>query len=58
MVFNSGRTKQTQEIIFSRKLCSAKHPDLYFSSLVFDTVKIQNHLGFKLDERLNFKEHF
>ena len=47
----------TQEILFSRKSHSPKHPDLYFNRPVVEKVKIQKHLGLKLDEKLNFKEH-
>ena len=57
MVFNSDPTKQAQEVIFSRKSHSPKHPDLYFNSVVVEKVKTQKHLGLKLDEKLNFKEH-
>ena len=57
MVFNPNSTKQVKEVIFSRKSHYPKHPDLYFNSLVVEKVKIQKHLGFKLDERLNFREH-
>ena len=57
MVFNPDPTKQAQEVIFSRKSHSPKHPDLYFNSLVVEKVKTQKHLGLKLDEKLNFKEH-
>ena len=34
-----------------------KHPGLYFNSLVVVKVKTQKHLGLKLDEKLNFREH-
>ena len=57
MVFNPDPIKQAQEIIFSRKSNSLKHPNLYFNSLVVEKVKTQKHLGLKLDERLNFAEH-
>ena len=57
MVFNPDPTKQAQEVIFSRKSHSPKHPDLYFNSLAVEKVKTQKHLGLKLDEKLNFKEH-
>ena len=57
MVFNPDPIKQAQEIIFSRKPNSLKHPNLYFNSLVVEKVKTQKHLGLKLDERLNFTEH-
>ena len=57
MVFNPDATKQAPEVIFSRKSHSPKLPDLYFNSLVVEKVKTQKHLGLKLDEKLNFKEH-
>ena len=57
MVFNPDPIKQAQEVIFSRKSHSPKHPDLYFNSLVVKNVKTKKHLGLKLDEKLNFKEH-
>ena len=57
MVFNLDPTKQAPEVIFSRKSHSPKQPDLYFNSLVVKTVETQKHLGLKLDERLNFREH-
>ena len=56
MVFNPDPIKQAQEIVFSRKSNSPKHPDLCFNSLVVEKVKTQKHSGFKLDERLNFTE--
>ena len=31
--------------------------DIYFNSLVVEKEKTQKHLGLKLDEKLNFKEH-
>ena len=57
MVFNPDPTKQAQKVIFSRKSHSLRHPGLCFNSLVVEKVKIQKHLGLKLDEKLNFKEH-
>ena len=57
MVFNPDSTKQAQKVIFCRKSHSLKHPDLYFNGTVVERVKIQKHLGLKLDEKLNFKEH-
>ena len=56
MVFNPDPTKQAQEVIFSRKSHFPKHSDLYFNSLIVEKVKIQKHLGLKLDEKLNFRE--
>ena len=36
MVFNPDPTKQAQEVIFSSKSHSLKHPDLYFNGLVVE----------------------
>ena len=55
MVFKPDPAKQAQKVIFSWKLHSPKHPDLYFNSLVPEKVKTQKHLGLKLDEKLNFR---
>ena len=32
-------------------------PGLYFNSLAVEKVKTRKHLGLKLDEKLNCKEH-
>ena len=57
MVFNPDLTKQAQEVTFSGKSHSLKHPDLYFNSLVVEKVKTQKCLGLKLDKRLTVREH-
>ena len=57
MVYNSDPTKQTQEVIFSRKSHSTKHPDLHFKILVVEKVKTQKNLGLKLDKILSLREH-
>ena len=57
IIFNPDTTKKVQEVIFSKKSNSPKLPDLYFNCLVVEKVKIQKHLGLKLDEKLNFREH-
>ena len=43
MVFNPDPINQAQEIMFSRKSDSPKHPDLYFNSLVLEKVKTQKY---------------
>ena len=54
MFFNSDRSKQAQDIIFSRKTSIQSHP-----VLAFDNILVQNyapkHLGLILDEQLNLK---
>ena len=52
------RSNQTSSgSYFFRKSHSLKHPNLYFNSLVVEKVKTKKHLGLKLDEKINFKEH-
>ena len=41
----------------SRKLFPSRHSDLSFNNLIVEKVKTQKHSGFKLDKKLNFKEH-
>ena len=57
MTFNPDRSKQTQEIIFSRKLKKATHPPLLFSNNNVSQVNSQTHLGAILDIKLTFEEH-
>ena len=38
MAFNPDPTKQAQEVVFSRKSHSPKHPDLCFNNLVVEKV--------------------
>ena len=57
MVFNPDSKKQVQEVIFSSKSYSSKHPDLHFNKLVVKKLKTQKHLELKIDNRLNFREH-
>ena len=49
MVFNPDPTKQAQEVIFSRKSHSPKHPDLYFNSLAVE--KSENPKTFRTQTR-------
>ena len=39
MPFNPDPTKQAEEVVFSRKSHSPKHPDLYFNNLAVEKVK-------------------
>ena len=56
MTFNLDRSKQAQEIIFSRKLKNAMHPPLLFNSSNVSQVNSQKHLGVTLDVKLTFEE--
>ena len=57
MSFNPDRSKQTQEVIFSRKTLIQSHLVLTFDNSPVIKTTHHKHLGLILDERLNFKEH-
>ena len=57
MSFNSDRSKQAQEVIFSRKTSIQSHPVLTFDNCPVIKTTHHKHLGLILDEKLNFKEH-
>ena len=57
MSFNPDRTKQTQEIIFSRKKNATTHPPLFFKNSEIKVSSNQKHLGLALDSKLSFNEH-
>ena len=57
MSFNPDVSKQTQEIIFSRKQTKSVHPDLVFNDMPVHQTHCKKHLGVYLDMKLNFKLH-
>ena len=57
MSFNPDRTKQVQEIIFSRKKNAITHPPLFFNNSEIKLSSNQKHLGLTLDSKLSFNEH-
>ena len=57
MTFNPDRSKQAQEVIFSRKIKKATHPPLLFNNNNVSQVNSQKHLGVILDVKLTFEEH-
>ena len=57
MSFNSDRTKQAQEIIFSRKKNATTNPPLFFKSSEIKLSSNQKHLGLTLDSKLSFNEY-
>ena len=57
MSFNSDRTKQAQEIIFSRKKNATTDPPLFFKSSEIKFSSNQKHLGLTLDSKLSFNEY-
>ena len=57
MNFNLDPNKQTQEVIFSRKLKKVPHPPLIFNNTNVSQCKSQKHLGIILDCKLTIEEH-
>ena len=57
MSSNPDRTKQAQEIIFSRKKRETTHPPLFFNNSEIKLSSNQKHLGLTLDSKLSFSEH-
>ena len=57
MNFNPDPTKQTQEIIFSRKTSQRNHPGLMFNNSIVNVTSIHKHLGMIFDSKLSFDKH-
>ena len=57
MTFNPDRSKQAQEIIFSRKSKKVTHPPLFFNNSNVSQDNSQTHLGVIWDCKLTFEEH-
>ena len=57
MSFNPDRSKQAQEVIFSRKTLIQSHPVLTFDNSPVTKTTHYKHLGLILDGKPNFKEH-
>ena len=57
MTLNPDRSKQVQEVIFSRKIKKATHPPLLFNNNNVSQVNSQKHLGVIVDVKLTFEEH-
>ena len=57
MTFIPDRSKQAQEIIFSRNLKKATHPPFLFNNNNVSQVNFQTHLRAILDVTLTFEEH-
>ena len=54
--FNPESNKQTQEVIFSRKLNKPNHPSLNFKIVVVIQSSAHKHQGIILDTKLDFQE--
>ena len=58
MKFNPDTTKQTQEVIFSRKVKKKTvHLPLLFNNASVTWTSPQKHLGIILDNQLKFDDH-
>ena len=52
MSFNPDPSKQTQEIIFSRKKIKLSHPSVYFNNIPVSSTSMHKRLGTLLDDKL------
>ena len=57
MSFNPDKSKQAQEVIFSRKTEKVIHPPTIFNSMPVVCSSFEKHLGIYLDEKKNFSNH-
>ena len=57
MAFNPDPSKQATEVIFSHKINKVNHHTLYINASPVTTDLFQKHIGFFLDEKLNFGHH-
>ena len=57
MLFNPDPSKPAQEVIFSRKQQTQRHPVISLNNIQVETASYQKHLGLILDQKLNFKQH-
>ena len=57
MSFNRDRSKQSKEVIFSRKTSIQSRPVLTFVNSPVIKTTHHKHLGWILNEKINFKEH-
>ena len=57
MSFNPDVSKQTQEVIFSKRTKKLFHPTVLFNNIPVERSTVQKHLGVYLDEILNFNTH-
>ena len=58
MNFNPDISKQSHQVIFSRKRSIASHPPLTFNNISVVQTNSQKYLGMQLDKKLNFEKHF
>ena len=58
MSFNSDKSKQAQEIIFSYKTQKVIHPPAIFNNMLVIRSSCQKYLGIYLDGKLNFSNPY
>ena len=57
MSFHPDPSKQSQEVIFSRKMNKVYYPPLLFKNSTVQQISSQKHSGIYLDEELTFKHY-
>ena len=57
MIFNPDVSKQTQEVVFSRRAIATKHATVYLNKVTIIRENFQKHHGLFLDSKLNFVDH-
>ena len=55
--FQSCKSKQAQEVVFSRKTEKVNHMSLTFNVIPVAQTSHQKHIGLYIDEKLNFSNH-
>ena len=57
LIFNPDLSKQAHENTFSRKANKIRYPTTSFDTMLVARTPCQKHLGFYLDEKLNFGQN-
>ena len=57
MIFNPDVSKQTQEVVFSRKAIATKHATVYLNKVPIIRENFQKYHGLFLDSKLHFVDH-
>ena len=57
MIFNPDASKQSQEIVLSRKANASNHATVCFNDVPVIRDNIQKYLGLYLDSKLSFFDH-
>ena len=57
MIFNPDVSKQTQEVVFSRKAIATKHETVYLNKVPIIRENFQKYHGLLLDSKLRFVDH-